>query len=225
MTLAGAILLFSISCTTQPSWGNWLFAQTAPATGNASQNQAAAPTATQSESPKPDTATKPSTAKPHPATAPKKRQPKKKIVTSNCDVSPAPATSTSTSSNPPTALQDPTNADAASAPATAPPPKNCPPPKIIVRQGGVSEPSIQLAGGDKASPKKDSVNRMLQSTEGNLKKLSGQTLDTTQQGTVSQIRQFMDQSKEALAGGDVERAHTLAWKAELLSEDLVKPSN
>jgi len=44
-----------------------------------------------------------------------------------------------------------------------------------------------------------------------------------QQDTVSQIRQFMDQSKEALAGGDMERAHTLAWKAQLLSEDLVKP--
>ena len=64
---------------------------------------------------------------------------------------------------------------------------------------------------------------MLQSTEGNLKKISGQSLNTTQQDTVSQIRQFIDQSKEALAGGDMERAHTLAWKAQLLSEDLVKP--
>jgi hypothetical protein len=64
---------------------------------------------------------------------------------------------------------------------------------------------------------------MLELTEGNLKKIAGLQLTTAQQETVSQIRQFVDQSKTALAGGDSERAHTLAWKAELLSEDLVKP--
>jgi len=229
MTLAGAILLFIISCTTQLFSLDWLSAQSSgptPGTSNAAQNQTPAPTSTPPESPKPDTAAKPSTAKPRPKGTAKK-SPAKKVVTSNCDTTPAAAASAPTSSsNPPTSLQDPANADAAAAPATAPvtPAQNCPPQKVIVRQGGVSEPSIQLAGGNQASPKKDSVNQMLQSTEGNLKKISGQPLDTTQQGTVSQIRQFMDQSKEALAGGDVERAHTLAWKAELLSEDLVKPS-
>jgi hypothetical protein len=64
---------------------------------------------------------------------------------------------------------------------------------------------------------------MLALTEGNLKKIAGQQLTTTQQDTVSQIRQFVDQSKAALVAGDSERAQTLAWKAKLLSEDLVKP--
>jgi len=222
MTLAGAILLFSISCTSQLFSLDRLFEQSTGNTSSASENQTPAPTTTQPESSKPGTPAKPTAAKPHSTT--KKSQPKKKVVLSNCDTAQAPAASTPSSSNPPTGLQDPTNADAASAPATAPvPPKNCPPPKIVVRQGGTSEQSIQLAGGDQGSPKKDSVNQMLESTEGNLKKISGQSLNTTQQDTVSQIRQFMDQSKEALAGGDMERAHTLAWKAQLLSEDLVKP--
>jgi hypothetical protein len=40
---------------------------------------------------------------------------------------------------------------------------------------------------------------------------------------VTQIHQFMDQSKTAVKDGDLERARTLAWKAQLLSEELVKP--
>jgi hypothetical protein len=40
---------------------------------------------------------------------------------------------------------------------------------------------------------------------------------------VNQIRQFMEQSKAAVEAGDLERARTLAWKAQLLSDELVKP--
>lgn len=93
-----------------------------------------------------------------------------------------------------------------------------------MRQGGTAEPSIQLAGGDQASQKRDAVNQMLGSTEANLKKIAGLQLSATQQDTVSQIRQFVEQSKSALADGDVERGKTLAWKAQLLSEDLINPT-
>ena len=92
-----------------------------------------------------------------------------------------------------------------------------------MRQGGTAEPSIQLAGGDQASQKKDAVKQMLGSTEANLKKIAGLPLSDAQKGTVVQIHQFVDQSKAALAAGDVERGNTLAWKAQLLSEDLVQP--
>lgn len=64
---------------------------------------------------------------------------------------------------------------------------------------------------------------MLGMTETNLKKVAGQQLSTTQQDSVTQIREFMEQSKAALAAGDMDRARTLAWKAKLLSEDLAKP--
>ena len=64
---------------------------------------------------------------------------------------------------------------------------------------------------------------MLTATEENLKTMEGRQLSTAQQDSASQIRQFVKQSKSALATGDLERAQTLAWKAKLLSDDLVNP--
>lgn len=97
---------------------------------------------------------------------------------------------------------------------------------MIVRQGGTSEPSIQLAGGavgDQAAQQRHTANQMLGATEANLKKIAGHQLTPNQQDMVNQIRQFMDQSKSAVTAGDPERARTLAWKAQLLSEELVNP--
>ena len=64
---------------------------------------------------------------------------------------------------------------------------------------------------------------MLVYTQANLKKMAGRQLTPSQQDMVNQIHQFMDQSKTAVAAGDVERGRTLAWKAQLLSEELVNP--
>ena len=96
--------------------------------------------------------------------------------------------------------------------------KPCAPVKVIVRQGGTSEPSIQLAGGtsaDQTSHKRDVVNQILGSADANLKKIAGRQLSSSQQDMVNQIRQFMSQSKAAIDVGDLERARTLAWKAQL----------
>jgi len=60
-------------------------------------------------------------------------------------------------------------------------------------------------------------------TEENLKKLEGHPLNASQQEMVSQIKQFMEQSKKAVAEGDADRAHNLALKAHLLSDELLKP--
>jgi hypothetical protein len=65
---------------------------------------------------------------------------------------------------------------------------------------------------------------MLGSTEENLKKIAGRQLSSDQQDMVNQIRQFMEQSKKAVGDGDPERARTLAWKAQVLSEELIKPA-
>jgi len=64
---------------------------------------------------------------------------------------------------------------------------------------------------------------MLGTTEANLKKIARRTLSSTQQDMVNQIRQFVEQSKAAVGDGNLERARTLAWKAQLLSEELIKP--
>jgi hypothetical protein len=63
---------------------------------------------------------------------------------------------------------------------------------------------------------------MLGATEDNLKKMAGRQLTQSQQDMVSQIHQFVDQSKSAVEAGDLDRARTLAWKAQLLSEELTK---
>jgi hypothetical protein len=94
---------------------------------------------------------------------------------------------------------------------------------VIVRRGGASEPAIQLAG-DQPSDQKNAVNQMLGSSTDNLKKLAGRQLSASQQDMVSQVKQFMEQSKGAMQSGDLERARTLAWKAQLLSEELAKPA-
>jgi hypothetical protein len=83
-----------------------------------------------------------------------------------------------------------------------------------------------LAGGtatDQTSHQRDTANQMLGSTEANLKKIAGRQLRQNQQDMVNQIHQFMDQSKTASDAGDLDRARTLAWKAQVLSEELVKP--
>ena len=97
-----------------------------------------------------------------------------------------------------------------------------------MKQGGTADNSIQLAGAGAgtgaSSNQKDTANQMLAATESNLKKIAGQQLSSDQQDMVSQIRQFMAQSKSAVGDGDMERARTLAWKAQVLSEELVKPA-
>lgn len=90
-------------------------------------------------------------------------------------------------------------------------------------QGGTADPAIKLAGSDQATKARDDANKSLGQTEDNLKKISAQQLSAAQQATVSQIRQFVEQSKAALTAGDADRAQTLAWKAQVLSEDLANP--
>jgi hypothetical protein len=94
-----------------------------------------------------------------------------------------------------------------------------------VHNGGSNEPTIQLVGGDAAdqASKERSTEQLTAATEENLKKIAGRQLNSTQEETVSQIKQFMDQSKKAVAAGDPERGHNLALKARLLSDELVKP--
>ncbi|HZQ94018.1 MAG TPA: hypothetical protein VFA67_03350 [Candidatus Sulfotelmatobacter sp.] len=83
-----------------------------------------------------------------------------------------------------------------------------------------------MAGGpgtEQTSQKREAIIQVLDVTDQNLKKTGAMQLTSAQQDTVTQTRQFMEQSKAAMADGDFERARTLAWKAQLLSEDLIKP--
>jgi hypothetical protein len=118
------------------------------------------------------------------------------------------------------------NSASASASPSSTPSKPCPPPKKVVRNGGTDEPTIQLTGGTtaaQASQERATTEQLTASTEENLKKIADRQLNPSQQEIVNQIQQFVDQSKKAVAAGDLERAHNLALKARLLSDELLKP--
>lgn len=182
---------------------------------------------TQAQSAAPPTTPATGSQSPTPATTPapqdqtrktKRTRHKKKLTGSNCNNTVAANQGAAPSSAP--AAGKP-----AAAASNAPAP--CPPVKVVVKQGGTSASGIELAGGatgNQASNQRDAANQMLGTTESNLKKIAGQQLSSDQQDMVKQIRQFMEQSKAAAADGDLERARTLAWKAQVLSEELVKPA-
>jgi hypothetical protein len=114
------------------------------------------------------------------------------------------------------------NADAAT---NTPALKPCPPPKKVVRNGGSSQPAIQITGGTTAEQAvhQRSTAQLTAATEENLKQMEGRDLNSDQQELKDQIKQFMAQSKTAVAAGDLERGHDLALKAHLLSDELLKP--
>jgi hypothetical protein len=160
----------------------------------------------------------------------------KKTVPPDC--SNAPAALNTTGSNPPASSNSSdagssnagstnagsSSAGSSSANSTALPP--CPPPKKVVRNGGSTEPSIQLVGGGTTAEQavhQRSTDQLIAATQENLKKIEGRQLSPSQQEMVNQIKQFMEQSKTAVAAGDLERGNNLALKAHLLSDELVKP--
>jgi hypothetical protein len=99
------------------------------------------------------------------------------------------------------------------------------PRKIVVREGGASEPAAQIVPGmtaEEASRERQNAQQLLSSTDDQLKLLAARALDARQQETVAQIRNYMNGARGALQEGDVSRASTLAEKAHLLSDDLLK---
>jgi hypothetical protein len=135
----------------------------------------------------------------NPSTTPKSK-PHKKITSANCSEAPA-------NSQP---------GDAA---------KPCPPKKKVVRNGGANEPEIKITPdtAPQQDAQKRSTEQLTAATEQNLKKVEGQSLNSNQQEIVSQIHRYLQQSKAAAATDDLDQAHSLAQKAQLLSEELVKP--
>jgi hypothetical protein len=206
MTLATVVILLPFLAGTA----------TSPHAAQSTEIQTSQPSASQSPS-APTDAVKPESIKPasgaknaHAASRRRRKKPK----ALPCQTAPS-QTAESNSPAPP-----------AQASTTPNPPKDCPPPKIVVRHGGSNEPSIQLAGGptaEQAAQQRNAINQLLGVSDQNLKRAADMQLSAAQQDTVSQTRQFMEQSKAAMAAGDFERARTLAWKAQLLSEDLAKP--
>jgi hypothetical protein len=99
------------------------------------------------------------------------------------------------------------------------------PRKIIVREGGTQEPGAQIApdiNPAESARQRQEAEQSLGSTDVQLKQLTGRPLNPQQQESVAQIRNYIQGAHSALKEGDVRRAGTLAEKAHLLSDDLVK---
>jgi outer membrane biosynthesis protein TonB len=99
------------------------------------------------------------------------------------------------------------------------------PEKKVVRNGGTAAPAAQLGpsiSAEQASNQRQNTSQLLAATDANLKQISSRPMNSSQQESVSQIRKYMEQAKTAEQGGDVQRAHNLASKALLLSDDLAK---
>jgi len=99
------------------------------------------------------------------------------------------------------------------------------PHKVVVPEGGAREPPAQIAPGlapEEVARERRDTEQWLASADGQLKMLSGRTLGAQQEETMGQVRNYMVGARSALKEGDMRRANTLALKAHLLSEDLVK---
>jgi hypothetical protein len=235
MNLAAILAVYFLSLGWQPS-AVTLSNRSAPQRQeNAAPPQSQAPPAQSPESTQPAPSptsqqNSPSPAKP-PVANPRHH---KKAIRSDCSTSPtalnpAVAGSTGATNTQGTGSTDsgstdvaPANPASANAGAAASP---CPPRKKVVRNGGSPEPAVKLTGGTPAEQalQQRSTDQLTAATEENLKQIAGRQLSPSQQDMVSHIKQFMEQSKAAVAAGDLERGRDLAMKAHLLSDELVKP--
>ncbi len=114
-------------------------------------------------------------------------------------------------------------AQASAAPPAPAPPKTVS--KLVIQEGSTPNSQGQLAAGvgleDSSSHGKQTTEQLLQSTQANLNSIN-RPLSPEEQAMVAQIKDYMAQSVKATKDSDPVRAHNLALKARLLSDELVK---
>jgi hypothetical protein len=124
------------------------------------------------------------------------------------------------------ASTQPASTQAAATSAGSATEKPCPPPKKVVKNGGSDEPTVELKGKttvEQASQERSTTDQLTAATEENLKKITERQLTASQQEMVSQVKEFLEKSKKAVAEGDLQLGNDLAMKARLLSDELMKP--
>ncbi len=97
--------------------------------------------------------------------------------------------------------------------------------KVVVRNGGAPDENVQLAPSltkEQQLQDKQKTEQLLATTDDNLKRLSDRQLTASQSSMLDQINAYMRQAKSANDAGDFARARTLAYKAHLLSDELMK---
>jgi hypothetical protein len=100
------------------------------------------------------------------------------------------------------------------------------PTKTVIRNGSTPDPTVAISpdlSNQETSRELDNTNRLLASADANLKQIASRQLSTVQEDTVKQIKVYMEQARLAAKNGEVQRAYTLANKANMLSADLAAP--
>lgn len=93
--------------------------------------------------------------------------------------------------------------------------------KVVISPGADSTQSIAAAIPHTDDlHQKQTTTQLLQSTEDNLRTVNNPNSD--QQAMIAQIRNFLAQARQAQTDNDLVRAHNLALKAHLLSDELVR---
>ena len=99
------------------------------------------------------------------------------------------------------------------------------PPRIIIQEGGTDNSGpgriAPLTSHTEAAHNQATTEQLLESTENNLRSLKRQLSDN-EQADVKKVRDFMAQSRQAIKDSDLVRAHILAMKAHLLSDELAR---
>ena len=99
---------------------------------------------------------------------------------------------------------------------------SAPPPRVTVQETAPAGNTISSAmPHDEATDSKRTTLQLLEATDVNLRNLK-RTLSPDEKAIVEQIRAYQQQARTADQQGDVVRAHNLALKAHLLSDELVK---
>jgi outer membrane biosynthesis protein TonB len=98
--------------------------------------------------------------------------------------------------------------------------------KVVVDEGSkqpdsAQPPLIASDANSQAAQQRAKANQLLSAAEYNISNLH-RTLSGDDQAIVQHIRGYIDQSRQAIKDGDTERAYTLAVKAHLMSDELVK---
>ena len=103
--------------------------------------------------------------------------------------------------------------------------QTAPPPRVVIQEGGAHSPNNnQISTAmphDQASDHQRTTQQLLDATDANLRGLN-RALNPDERSMVEQIRAYMQQARDAVKDGDLIRAHNLALKAHLLSDELVK---
>lgn len=98
---------------------------------------------------------------------------------------------------------------------------NTSPNKKVIRNGGAGEPTVAISSDEgQRQARVQETNRLLAAADLNLKDVAVRGVTSSQEGTVKQIRSYIDEAKAAANSGDVERAYNLANKANMLAADL-----